>query len=77
MFSGNNHEKVNAPIGQKDNFTQVDQTIQDAPSEIENTGTIEAAIVSELKKGEASGFVQHFDYKAFLKQLHQKHNVGQ
>jgi antitoxin ParD1/3/4 len=30
-------------------------------------------LIKELKKGEKSGFAEHFDSKDFLQKLHQKH----
>jgi len=32
-------------------------------------------LINELKKGEKSGFVENFDRKEFLKNLHQKHSA--
>lgn len=37
--------------------------------------TKKAELINELKKGEKSAFVQGFDRKAFLKNLHKKHAV--
>lgn len=54
-------------------YTSASEVVRAALRMFEEAETKKAELVSELKKGEVSGFVDDFDRHAFLKGLHQKH----
>lgn len=56
-------------------YSSASEVIRNALRLFEYEESKKTELVNELKKGEKSGFVDDFDRKEFLKNLHQKHSV--
>lgn len=54
-------------------YTSASEVIRTALRLFEQEEIKKKELIKELKKGEASGFVDDFERKSFLKNLHQKH----
>ena len=54
-------------------YNSVSEVIRSALRLLENEETKERELIKALKVGEQSGFVENFDPKAHLKELHRKH----
>jgi antitoxin ParD1/3/4 len=54
-------------------FSSASEVVRAALRMFEEQETRQARLLYELKKGEDSGFVQHFERSSFLEHLHQKH----
>lgn len=55
-------------------FSSASEVVRDALRLLEDNENRKAKLISELEKGEESGFVDNFDSRAFLNNLHQKHS---
>lgn len=55
-------------------FSSASEVIRTALRMFEYEETKKTALITALKKGEKSGFVQGFDRKEFLNNLHQKYS---
>lgn len=58
---------------QSGKFSSASEVVRAAMRLFEQEEKLKAELVSELKKGEKSGFVQKFDCKKFVKDLHTKY----
>lgn len=56
-------------------YSSASEVIRNALRLFEYEESKKTELVNELKKGEKSGFVEDFDRKEFLKNLHQKHSA--
>ena len=56
-------------------YSSASEVVRAALRVFEYEESKKAELIKELKKGEDSGFVESFDRKEFLKQLHQKHTT--
>lgn len=56
-------------------FSSASEVVRAALRLFEYEESKKSELVNELKKGEKSGFVEDFDRKEFLKNLHQKHSA--
>ncbi len=56
-------------------FSSASEVVRAALLMFEYEESKKSELISELKKGEKSGFVENFDRKEFLKNLHQKHSA--
>lgn len=56
-------------------YSSASEVVRAALRMFEHEETKKEELISELKKGEKSGFVKNFDRKEFLESLHQKHVV--
>lgn len=54
-------------------YTSASEVIRTALRLFEQEEIKKKELIKELKKGEESGFVEDFERKSFLKNLHQKH----
>ena len=54
-------------------FSSTSEVIRAALRMFEHEESKKTRLITELKKGEASGLVENFDRKAFLKNLNKKH----
>jgi antitoxin ParD1/3/4 len=54
-------------------YSSASEVIRAALRVFEHEESKKEQLIKELKKGEKSGFVEHFDSKDFLEKLHQKH----
>lgn len=54
-------------------FSSASEVVRAALRLFEQEENKKAELVKELKAGEKSGFVEHFDSKQFLQNLHKKH----
>ncbi len=54
-------------------FSSASEVVRAALRMFEYEESKKSELINELKKGEKSGFVENFDRKKFLKNLHQKH----
>lgn len=58
---------------QSGRFASVSEVLRAALRIFEHEETKKAQLISELKKGEESGFAKNFNRDTFLYSLHQKH----
>ncbi len=58
---------------QSGRFSSASEVVRAALRLFEQEENQKKALIKELKKGERSGFVQNFDRKKFLKNLHDQH----
>jgi antitoxin ParD1/3/4 len=58
---------------QSGKFSSASEVVRAAMRLFEQEEKLKTELVSELKKGEKSGFVQKFDRKKFVKTLHTKY----
>lgn len=56
-------------------FSSASEVVRTALRMFEYEESKKTELINELKKGEKSGFVENFDRKEFLKNLHQKHSA--
>lgn len=56
-------------------FSSASEVVRTALRMFEHEESKKIELINELKKGEKSGFVENFDRKEFLKNLHQKHSA--
>lgn len=56
-------------------YSSASEVIRNALRLFEYEESKKTELINELKKGEKSGFVENFDRKEFLKNLHQKHSA--
>lgn len=56
-------------------FSSTSEVIRAALRMFEHEEAKKTELISELKKGEKSGFAEEFDREGFLNTLHQKHGV--
>ncbi len=56
-------------------FSSASEVVRAALRMFEYEESKKSELISELKKGEKSGFVENFDRKEFLKNLHQKYSA--
>lgn len=56
-------------------FSSASEVVRTALRMFEHEESKKSELINELKKGEKSGFIESFDRKEFLKNLHQKHSV--
>lgn len=56
-------------------FSSASEVVRTALRMFEHEESKKAELINELKKGEKSGFVENFDRKEFLKNLHQKYSA--
>lgn len=56
-------------------FSSASEVVRAALRMFEHEETKKTELIKKLKKGEKSGFVENFDRKTFLDNLHQKHIV--
>ncbi|MCT2561671.1 type II toxin-antitoxin system ParD family antitoxin [Chryseobacterium herbae] len=56
-------------------YSSASEVIRNALRLFEYEESRKKELINELKKGEKSGFVENFDRKEFLKNLHQKHSA--
>lgn len=56
-------------------YSSASEMIRNALRLFEYEESKKTELINELKKGEKSGFVENFDRKEFLKNLHQKHSA--
>ncbi|MEY8760991.1 type II toxin-antitoxin system ParD family antitoxin [Chryseobacterium tongliaoense] len=56
-------------------FSTASEVVRAALRMFEYEESKKSELINELKKGEKSGFVENFDRKEFLKNLHQKHSA--
>jgi antitoxin ParD1/3/4 len=56
-------------------FSSASEVVRTALRMFEHEESKKTELINELKKGEKSGFVENFDRKEFLKNLHQKHSA--
>lgn len=54
-------------------FSSTSEVVRAALRMFEYEETKKSELINELKQGEKSGFVENFDPKAFLNNLHQTH----
>lgn len=54
-------------------YSSASEVVRAALRMFENEESKKAELIKELKKGEKSGFVENFDRKEFLNNLHKKH----
>ncbi len=54
-------------------YSSASEVVRAALRMFENEESKKAELIKELKKGEKSGFVEKFDRKELIKNLHQKH----
>ena len=54
-------------------YASASEVVRAALSVFEHEESKKTQLIKELIKGEESGFVENFDRKKFLKNLHQKH----
>ncbi|MFV0573145.1 MAG: type II toxin-antitoxin system ParD family antitoxin [Xanthomarina gelatinilytica] len=54
-------------------YSSASEVVRAALRMFENEESKKTELIKELKKGEKSGFVENFDRKKLLKNLHQKH----
>jgi antitoxin ParD1/3/4 len=54
-------------------YSSASEVIRAALRMFEQEQSKKAKLISELKKGEKSGFVKNFDRKSFMKNLHKKY----
>ncbi len=54
-------------------YSSASEVIRAALRVFEHEESKKEQLIKELKKGEKSGFVEHFDSSDFLNKLHQKH----
>jgi antitoxin ParD1/3/4 len=54
-------------------FSSASEVVRNALRLFEHEEAKRTELINELKKGEESGFVQDFNPKSFLNDLHQKH----
>lgn len=57
----------------KGKYSSASEVVRAALRMFENEESKKAELIKALKKGENSGFVENFDRKKLLKELHQKH----
>lgn len=55
-------------------FTSASEVVRAALRLFEQEETKKTELISELKKGEKSGFVKDFNRESFLNNLHEKHS---
>ncbi|UOY06579.1 type II toxin-antitoxin system ParD family antitoxin [Muricauda sp. SCSIO 64092] len=58
-------------------YSSASEVVRAALRMFEHEESKKAELIKELKKGEKSGFIDNFDRKKLLKNLHQKHLTGQ
>lgn len=58
---------------QSGRYTSASEVVRTALRMFEQEENKKKELVKELKKGEKSGFIQKFNRKSFLKNLHDKH----
>ncbi len=63
---------INSQI-QSGRFSSASEVVRTALRLFEQEENQKNELIKELKKGEKSGFVQKFDRKKFIKNLHSKH----
>lgn len=56
-------------------FSSASEVVRAALRMFEYEESKKSELINELKKGEKSGFVENFDSKEFLKNLHQKYSA--
>jgi antitoxin ParD1/3/4 len=56
-------------------FASASEVVRAALRMFEHEETKKTELITELKKGEKSGFVKDFNQESFLNMLHQKHSV--
>lgn len=56
-------------------FSSASEVIRTALRMFEHEESKKTELINELKQGEKSGFVEHFDRKEFLKKIHEKHSA--
>lgn len=56
-------------------FSSASEVVRAALRMFEYEESKKSELINELKKGEKSGFVENFDRKEFLKNLHQKYSA--
>ncbi|MDR6403765.1 MULTISPECIES: type II toxin-antitoxin system ParD family antitoxin [Chryseobacterium] len=56
-------------------YSSASEVVRTALRMFEYEESKKTELINELKKGEKSGFVENFDHKEFLKNLHQKHSA--
>lgn len=56
-------------------FSSTSEVVRAALRMFEYEESKKSELINELKKGEKSGFVENFDRKEFLKNLHQKYSA--
>jgi len=56
-------------------FSSASEVVRAALRMFEYEESKKSELINELKKGEESGFVENFDRKEFLKNLHQKYSA--
>jgi antitoxin ParD1/3/4 len=54
-------------------FSSASEVIRTALRMFEHSEIKKTELINELKKGEKSGFIKHFDRQSFLDDLHQGH----
>ena len=54
-------------------YSSASEVVRAALRMFENEESKKTELIKELKKGEKSGFVENFDRKELLKNLHKKH----
>lgn len=54
-------------------YSSASEVIRAALRVLENEESKKSELIKELKRGEKSGFVENFERKELLKDLHQKH----
>ena len=55
-------------------YSSASEVVRAALRMFEYEESKKSELINELKKGEKSGFVENFDRKKFLDELHQKHS---
>ena len=60
---------------QSGKFSSASEVVRAALRMFEHEETKETELISQLKKGEKSGFVKNFNRNNLLKTLHQKHII--
>ena len=56
-------------------FSSASEVVRAALRMFEHEESKKTELISELKKGEKSGFTNHFNRDSFLEDLHQKHKA--
>jgi len=56
-------------------FSSASEVVRAALRIFEYEESKKSELINELKKGEKSGFVENFDRKEFLKNIHQKYSA--
>lgn len=56
-------------------FSSASEVVRAALRMFEYEESKKSELINELKKGEKSGFMENFDRKEFLKNLHQKYSA--